>query len=249
MTLPVVASIGSTHPWNIAGVGLDALICARYGLRHVMAIAGVSAQDEGGVRALHAIPPHILQAQLAALPPASTYCVGALPDIATVRVTAAFLEQRRDCNAVVDPVFAATLGGELTDADGVAAFSALLATLPVILTPNRSEAERLLGRAVSFESAPGAACELRRRGPRAVLLKGGHFEGPLRDVVVEEAVTFFEEPRLAGSMRGAGGALACALACELALGKGVVPAVRAARSFVRERIAAGVTFEGLQVAF
>ncbi|MDQ6823006.1 MAG: hydroxymethylpyrimidine/phosphomethylpyrimidine kinase [Candidatus Eremiobacteraeota bacterium] len=249
MKPPVVASIGSTHPWNIAGVGLDALICARYDVRHVVAIAGVSAQDAGGVHALHAIPPHVLQAQLAALPPASAYCVGALPDAATVRVIAGFLDQRRDSNVVVDPVFAATLGGELVDAAGVEAFRTLLATLPVVLTPNRSEAERLLGRAVTFESAPAAARELQRRGPRAVLLKGGHFEGPVRDIVVEETTTFFEEARLLGSMRGAGGSLACALACELALGKELMPAVIAARRFVRERIAAGTTFEGLQVAF
>lgn len=249
MNLPVVASIGSTHPWNIAGIGLDALVCAHYGVRHVMAIAGVSAQDESGVRALHAIPSPVFEAQLAALPAANAYCIGALPDAASVRVTAAFVGEHRGCSAVVDPVFEATFGGELADAAAIDAFVSSLATLPVILTPNRSEAERLLGHKIEFEDAPAAARELRARGPRAVLLTGGHFAGVLRDIFVDGTTTVYEEPRLAGSMRGSGGVLACALACELALGNELRLAVRAARAFVRERMAAGKTFGAVQVAF
>lgn len=249
MNARVVASIGTTHPWNVAGVGLDALVCARYEMRHVAAIAGVSAQDGTGVHALHAIPARVLEAQLDALPPAGAYCIGALPDAATVRIAAAFLAAHPECCAVVDPAFAATLGGDLADEAAIDAFRAALLPLPIVLTPNRSEAERLLRRSVGFEDAPAAARDLRDRGPRAVLLKGGHFGGVLRDILAAGETTFYEEPRLEGSMRGAGGVLAAALACELALGNDLPAAVTAARAFVRQRIAAGCVFGTLQVAF
>lgn len=249
MTAFVVASIGTTHPWNIAGVGLDALVCARYDVRHVAAVAAVSAQDGSGVRALHAIPARVLQAQLEALPAASAYCVGALPDTATIRVVAAFLAAHPERWAVVDPVFTATLGGDLTDEAAIDAFRAELLPLPIVLTPNRSEAERLLRRIIDFRDAPAAARDLRDRGARAVLLKGGHFDGAPRDILVTAETTFYEEPRLAGSMRGSGGVLAAALACELTTGKDLPAAVVAARAFVRERIAARSAFGALQVAF
>lgn len=245
----VVASIGTTHPWNIAGVGLDALVCASYNVRHTAAIAGVSAQDATGVRAMHAIPAGVLDAQLRALPPADAYCIGALPDATTVRVVAAFLALHAQCCAVVDPVFTATLGGDLADAAAIEAFRALLLPLPIVLTPNRSEVERLLRRSIEFEDAPGAARELRDRGPRAVFLKGGHFDGVLRDILAAGETTLYEEPRLEGSMRGAGGVLAAALACELALGNDLPAAAIAARAFVRERIEARKSFGPLQVAF
>lgn len=245
----VVASVGTTHPWNIAGVGLDARVCARYGIRHTAAVAGVSAQDASGVHALHAVPTPVLEAQLRALPPASVYCIGALPDAAAVRAVAAFLAARSANAAVVDPVFTATLGGELADGAAIDAFRSELIPLPIILLPNRSEAERLLGRTIDFAGAPTAAQELRARGPSAVLLKGGHFEGVLRDILVAGSTTFYEEARLGGSMRGSGGVLAAALACELALGNDLRAAVVAARALVRERIAARIVFDGVQVAF
>ncbi len=64
----MIASIGTTHPWNIAGVGLDARVAAEYGLPHAMAVAAVTAQDALGLHDVHVVSPESVRAQLASLP-------------------------------------------------------------------------------------------------------------------------------------------------------------------------------------
>lgn len=250
----IVASIGTTHPWNIAGVGLDARVAAEYGLPHVMAIAAVSAQDETGVHAVHVIPPQALEAQLACLPDdVAAFRVGSLVSTESLRIVAAYLRERASrVPVVVDPVMAATLGGDLqADATLTAALRDELLALPVIVTPNTGEAERLLGMRVRDEAEQRAAGEqFVRRGARAALVKGGHLAGEPADVLVTSADTLvLHGERLSGSMRGSGCTLAAALACELARGADLQAAAKSAREYVRAKIAAQTMRGGLQVAF
>lgn len=254
MSAPLVASIGTTHPWNIAGVGLDARVASEYGLPHVMAVAAVSAQDETGVHGVHAIPPQALQAQLDCLPDeVAAFRIGALVSTQSVRVVAAYLRERAGrVPVVVDPVMAATLGGELRADDSLAeALRDELLSLPVIVTPNAGEAAHLLGMNVCGESDLRAAGErFVERGACAALVKGGHLEGEPVDVLVtgENSIVLRGE-RLPGSMRGTGCTLAAALACELARGTDLATAAKAARAYVRAKIAARTMLGGLQVAF
>jgi hydroxymethylpyrimidine/phosphomethylpyrimidine kinase len=141
---------------------------------------------------------------------------------------------------VVDPVFAASRGGELGDEEARAATRDELGTLPnVILTPNLSEAAWLLGEPqISRAAISNAALALRARGPAAVLLKGGHLAGePTDALATADGVTLLGEPRIGGSMPGAGCTLAMALACALAAGSPLLDAVRLARAYVRAELA------------
>ncbi|MGC8486287.1 MAG: hypothetical protein ACP5O6_11770, partial [Candidatus Baltobacteraceae bacterium] len=74
-----VLSIGTTHPWNIAGLGLDIALGMRTGNEVFTVVAAVSAQNGDGVRALHAVAPANVREQLACLP---------WPHIAAIRVGA-----------------------------------------------------------------------------------------------------------------------------------------------------------------
>lgn len=254
MRAPLLASIGTTHPWNVAGVGLDGYVASEYGLTHVMAIAAVSAQDEGGVRALHAVPPEVFDAQLRALPEdVAAYRVGALVSPENVRTVAAFLEERAgQVPVIVDPVMSATLGGEIrTGASFGAVLSEELLRLPVIVTPNIPEAESLLGTSLrSIEDLRDAAARFVQRGARAALVKGGHLAGDPVDVLATASgIWEFRAARLNGSMRGSGCTLAASLACELARGRELPAAAEAARAYVRKKIAARTMRGALQVAF
>ena len=73
-----VVSIGTTHPQNVAGLGRDARVAADWGVRHVMAVAAVSAQDERGVQQLFVLPPDVLRGQLGAIEPARAQAVRGL---------------------------------------------------------------------------------------------------------------------------------------------------------------------------
>lgn len=238
----IVISIGTTHPWNVAGVGRDLVVGTELGARVFTAVAAVSAQDGSGVVAFRAVPADVFEAQLAALPwdAAAAVRVGALPASAAVRAVAGALAARPWLPAVVDPVFGASRGGELGDSSARSAVRYELATLPsVILTPNIPEAELMLGLpAIDRPGIGEAAAALRSRGAAAVLVKGGHLDGdPADALATADGVEMFSEPRIAGSMHGTGCTLAMALACELAAGKPIAQAVRAARAYVRAQLA------------
>lgn len=238
----IVLSIGTTHPWNVAGVGRDLIVGERLGVRVFTAIAAVSAQDGRGVVALHEIPAEVFVAQLGVLPwdSAGAVRIGALPVLSAVHAVRDALQSRPWLPAVIDPVFRASRGGELVDSATRYAIRDELATLPnVILTPNLEEASFLLGDGtIERETIGAAAALLRSRGARAVLLKGGHLDGePLDALATESGVELLNDTRIAGRMHGIGCALAMALACELARGKALKDGVRVARSFVRAELA------------
>jgi len=254
MSERVVASIGTTHPWNIAGLGLDLHVASTFGVRNLTVVTGVTAQDADGLHAAFALPEPVVRAQFDALPMAEVAVlrVGALIGKPNVELVAAFLAEHPKTLAVVDPVFGATLGGAFLDDLAFAAFRDGLATLPsVVLTPNVEEAARLLGRdALEAGDLAGAATDLRARGAKAVLLKGGHLTGdPIDALATAHGVEMFRDPRMPGAMRGGGCVLAMALACELARGLPLLDAVQAARTYVRSRIASHQRFGGLQVAY
>lgn len=238
----IVLSIGTTHPWNVAGVGRDLVVGGELGARVFTAVAAVSAQDGRGVAALQAIHVNAFEAQLATLPwtAAGAVRVGALPTIAAVRAVAKRLRAHSSLLAVVDPVFAASRGGELSDDAARYGVRDELATLPsVVLTPNVDEAALLLGtEPIKRGSIGEAAATLQGRGALGVLLKGGHLEGdPVDALATAQGVELFAEPRIAGEMHGTGCTLAMALACELAAGRPLPHAVRAARAYTRAELA------------
>lgn len=238
----IVLSIGTSHPWNVAGVGRDLVVGAALEARVFTAVAAVSAQDARGIRALHPVPADVLRAQLAVLPwdAAGAVRVGALVTGENVRAVGAAVRARPALPVVVDPVFAASRGGELADAAAKIAIRDELAVLPnVVLTPNLAEAAALLGsHPIARDALGDAATALQRRGTLAVLLKGGHLDGdPVDALATAGGVEFFGGERIGGEMHGKGCTLAMALACELARGTALPDAVRAARAYVRAQIA------------
>lgn len=252
--MSVVASIGTTHPWNIAGVGLDLLVAREFDVRALTVVAAVSAQNERGLHALEPVSEQLLDAQLRALPMTEVRAlrVGALCGARAVERVAEFVAAHAKVPAVVDPVLGASLGGAFLDDAAFIALRDRLATLPsVVLTPNVAEAARLLGVAsVTRETLDEAAQTLRDRGARAVLLKGGHLDGDPVDALVDErGLETYADVRVAADMRGTGCALAMAIACELASGSTLRESVTVARAFVRTKIANAPTFHGLRAAY
>jgi len=236
-------SIGATHPWNVAGVGVDARIAYEYGLHHAVALVGVTAQDEQGLHAAFALPTTVVRAQLQSLPPhRAAVHVGVLFDRDNLVEVARFL-QAQTVPLVVDPVFADTFGSDFSDGATVETFRTHMLPLRSVLTPNLPEAKRLLERDISsVDAMVDAARALQARGPHAVLLKGGHLEGDPVDVLAtNESVELFTDLRLPSDMRGTGCVLAAALACELARERSLVEAVVAARAYVRRQLSAALS--------
>ena len=242
MTDCAILSIGTTHPWNVAGTGRDAQVAADHRARALTVITGVTAQDAGGIREKFAIPTPLVRAQLQSVSAAQygAIRIGAVFAEENVREIARFLGTRGGVPAVVDPVFGATLGGAFASDATYETFVHELLPQQIILTPNIPEAQRFLGRPIAtVEDMCVAARALLQLGPQAVLLKGGHLAGdPVDILLTREREKRYSGARLPGTMRGTGCTLAAALACELANGKELFAAVESARSYVRNKITA-----------
>ncbi|HEY2555124.1 MAG TPA: bifunctional hydroxymethylpyrimidine kinase/phosphomethylpyrimidine kinase, partial [Candidatus Cybelea sp.] len=101
-----VLSIGTTHPWNVAGVGRDLVVGCALQARVFTAVAAISAQDAGGVVALRPVEAGLFESQMRVLPweSAGAVRVGALPTARAVASITTALAQRPWLPAVVDPV-------------------------------------------------------------------------------------------------------------------------------------------------
>ncbi len=247
---PIVCTIGTTDPWNAAGVGLDIRALEENGARAVVVVAGVSAQDARGIAALHALPPETIAAQFAALrdAPIGAYRVGALPGASIAAVASAL----RGIGAplVYDPVISATLGGRfVTDAE-VGAIVAELIPLATIVTPNCDEARILTGleRCNELGTMTEAAHALVTLGAHSALVTGGRLAGRAFDVFFDGEREVFEHPAVAAAMRGTGCLLAAALAAGLARGAKVRDAIAAARAYVRRKLESARELGGMRVA-
>jgi hydroxymethylpyrimidine/phosphomethylpyrimidine kinase len=164
--------------------------------------------------------------------------IGALGSKENARVASEFLEHA-ELPIVFDPVMHASTGGSLYSDDALGAVRLFLHRVPAIVTPNVEEAQQLTGVTIrTAEDMVAAGKALLERGARAVLIKGGHLRGDPVDVLVSTArVEQFSDSRLPQKMRGTGCTLAMAVACELALGRALIDAVKGARAYVRANIA------------
>ena len=150
-----------------------------------------------------------------------------------IRAVAKALGGERRPALVVDPVLAATAGGDLLRPDALPALQEDLLPQATVITPNLLEAARLLGvPEIGEADLSDAARDLRGLGCDAVLLKGGH--GTSTDAVdvlaTAEDVIPLGLPRLAGAnAHGTGCALAASLAARLARGAPLLEAATGAK--------------------
>jgi hydroxymethylpyrimidine/phosphomethylpyrimidine kinase len=228
-----------------AGIQADIKTVTALGGYAATAITALTAQNTRGVFAVHDVPPAFIAQQIeVVLGDIGADCVkiGMLhrPEIVAT-VCGVLAGSAAGVPIVVDPVMVAKGGQSLLVAEGVDSLRSRLVPMATVLTPNLPEAYVLAG---FSDSAPLPAGELATRllafGPAAVLVKGGHAEGPLiRDVLAlaGSQPEVFETARIeTDQTHGTGCTLASAIATGLAQGLGVRDAVVRARAYVLEAI-------------
>jgi len=141
---------------------------------------------------------------------------------------------------VIDPVMIAKGGASLLDPVAIAAVRDLMIPRASLLTPNAPEAAALTGLACATTDDLRRAGEaLLALGARAVLMKGGHIEGPrIVDILMTaDGETLFEAERIeTRHTHGTGCTLASACAAGLAQGLLLEGAVARAWAYVAEAI-------------
>jgi hydroxymethylpyrimidine/phosphomethylpyrimidine kinase len=226
-----------------AGIQADLKTFAAHGVYGTSALTAVTAQNTRGVTAWEALPPALVAAQIDAVVSdigADAVKLGMLANAAIVGVVAAEIADRRLRNVVLDPVMIAKGGDRLLEEDAVAAIRTALLPLAEVVTPNVPEAEVLSGlRIQTLHDMHEAGRRILTMGPRVVLVKGGHLDGPESvDVAVRAEDTFELRGRRidTASTHGTGCTLASAIAANLALGMEVRAALSRAREYVEGAI-------------
>ncbi len=227
-----------------AGIQADIKTVTMLGGFAATAITALTAQNTLGVHGILGVDPAFIRQQMqVVLRDIGADCLktGMLHSAEVIETVAATIdEDAAGVPVVVDPVMVAKGGAALLQDSAAHALITLMVPRATVLTPNLPEAEALTGLKVAdLDGMRRAGAALLKLGPKAVLVKGGHLEGPvLHDLLLTaDGETVFESRRIDTSQtHGTGCTLASAIATGLAQGMSIVDAVARARDYVRHAI-------------
>ena len=243
MTPPRALTIAGSDSGGGAGLQADLktfLTCRVHGMS---AITAVTVQNSLGVSGVYPLPAHAVAEQVRAVADdigVDATKTGMLADADIVCAVADVVGEVTIGPLVVDPVCASQHGDQLLADEALDALRTRLFPLALLVTPNLPEVRVLTGRVVTdVAGMVEAARHLHSYGPRWVLVKGGHLDGPSSvDVLYDGSdVIELERPRIASRhTHGTGDTLAAATAAALARGADLLTAVQAGKDFVTAAI-------------
>jgi len=222
-----------------AGIQADLKTFGALGVYGASAITAVTAQNTVKVSRIVEIDPAVVAEQIELVLEdigADAVKTGMLASTPIIEAVAAVLARRKVANLVIDPVMVSKTNARLLKADAVDALKALLLPLASIVTPNIPEAEVLAGMAVAdAESMRAAARRIHELGPRRVVIKGGHSDGPYVVDLYFDGENFEElkaERVKTRATHGTGCTFSAAIAAYLAHGLPPLEAVARAKEYL-----------------
>lgn len=239
-----VLTIAGSDSGGGAGIQADIKTFCAFGVFGATAITAITAQNTVEVSAVEALAPTLVVAQIDAVVTdigADAVKIGMLANREIIRAVSDAVRRHELQNVVLDTVMVSKGGARLLDAEAVEALVTDLLPLAAVATPNAVEAEVITGRPVrTVAGLHEAAAALVGLGARAVVVKGGHLEGPAIDVFHDGRTSLeIYADRLPGPhTHGTGCTFSAAIAARLALGDEMEVAVRAAKKYVTQAIAA-----------
>lgn len=181
MKPPIVWSVAGLDSGGGAGLSADQRAADAFAVHLCPVAAALTAQNSVAVEAVWPVPPAQLDAQLAALasdlPPVAIK-TGLLGGVEQLRVLVRWVDRLRErapVALVVDPVLRASTGASFASEALLQAYREELLPRASAVTPNRREAEQLVGDG----TAPEQARALQALGAQAVCITGGDEGGPL----------------------------------------------------------------------
>lgn len=234
-----------------AGIQADLKTVSSLGCYGMTVITAVTSQNTQGVSAVSAVPPDCIASQITAVVEdigVDAVKIGMLFSADAIQVLSTLLEKYDLPHVVLDPVMASQSGKQLLQADAAVLLQQTLVRKVDLLMPNLPEAEILLGRKIrGREDMPSAAEELSQLGCDNILLKGGHADGgDTTDWLYlgrQKRFIPFEGRRIETTNdHGTGCTLSSAVASFLAKGMDLEEAVRSAKQYLAQALAAGAGY-------
>ena len=265
---PIILTIAGFDPSSGAGVTADIKTIAAHACYGVACITAMTVQSTSGVKRVETLDPALVSdtlEELAADLDIAAVHIGMLGSGKVVKAVADFLSRRpasqpgnrpgsrpqkaRLPNIVLDPVLKASSGADLLDAAGTRLMIERLIPLADVVTPNVDEAAVITGLKVEdLDEMRAASAKLHDLGASAVVITGGHLEKAIdllsfttqrgTEQQIEQEV-FKAERQRSNSTHGTGCAFATAIACHLAMDRGLAEAALLAKTYVTAAISNG----------
>jgi hydroxymethylpyrimidine/phosphomethylpyrimidine kinase len=245
MGVPKALTVAGSDSGGGAGIQADLKTFSAFQVFGMSVLTAVTAQNSVGVTGVHNLPPEFVTLQLDAVLDdfgADAVKVGMLSTAGIIRAVAGRLRMQGQTPIVLDPVMIAKSGDPLLQPEARAALIEAMLPIATVVTPNLHEASVLADLPVATESdMEEAARRIHARGPRHVLVKGGHLKDSATDILYDgRAVTRFPAPRLESSnTHGTGCTYSAAIAAGLAHGRPLTTAIGEAKAYVTAAIREG----------
>ncbi|HEX9819552.1 MAG TPA: bifunctional hydroxymethylpyrimidine kinase/phosphomethylpyrimidine kinase [Methylomirabilota bacterium] len=245
MGVPKALTVAGSDSGGGAGIQADLKTFSAFQVFGMSVLTAVTAQNSVGVTGVHNLPPEFVARQLDAVLDdfgADAVKLGMLSTAGIIQAVAVRLRAHGQTRVVLDPVMVAKSGDPLLQPDARAALIEAILPLAEVVTPNLPEASVLADLPVATEAdMEEAARRIHARGPRHVLVKGGHLKDSATDLLYDgRAFTRFPAPRLeSNNTHGTGCTFSAAIAAGLARGKPLVTAVAEGKAYVTAAIREG----------
>jgi hydroxymethylpyrimidine/phosphomethylpyrimidine kinase len=246
---PVVLTIAGFDPSSGAGITADIKTIAAHGCYGISCITALTVQTTQGVRKVEPVKPTLITATLETLASdldIAAVHIGMLANAEICQAVTAFLSSSKLLNIILDPILKSSSGADLLDKAGKAVLIEKLIPLASVITPNAAEASALTGLPVTNpEQMEQAAAKLHTMGAKAVVVTGGDLDKAI-DVLSFPGKNGFEqevfkaERQKSKNTHGTGCAFSTAIACHLALKRGLPEAILLAKAYVSAAIANGI---------
>lgn len=245
VNVPCVVSIAGTDPSGGAGIQADIKAISATGSYAASVITALVAQNTVGVQAIEDVSPMFIQQQMASVFSDLTVHavkIGMLHRKEIIDVIATSLDKTLVKHVVFDPVMVAKNGCALLEPSMVDYLKERMFPCCSLITPNRPEAEALLGETIqSYDDMAKAARTLGFQYGLNVLIKGGHMDDTMSSDVLFMMATqeehWFHSPRVTTqNTHGTGCTLSSAIASYLAQGYRLQEAIAMAKKYLTAAI-------------
>lgn len=248
---PIALTIAGSDSGGGAGIQADLKAFSALGVYGCSAITALTAQNTRAVTGIFPASPEFVRAQIDAVfddLAVDAVKIGMLGDATLIRAVHDGLIAHRPKWVVLDPVMVAKSGDALLAEEAISALVQDLVPLAHVITPNLPEAAALLGMKTEIsdpEAMTDAANALLKLGPQAVMLKGGHLSSGQDSadlLMTRDGGTWLPGRRIdTKNTHGTGCTLSSAIAAGLAKGQSLADAVKSAKAYIANAIAAADT--------
>ncbi|MCZ7938417.1 bifunctional hydroxymethylpyrimidine kinase/phosphomethylpyrimidine kinase [Agrobacterium salinitolerans] len=242
----IALTIAGSDSGGGAGIQADIKAFSALGAYAASVITAITAQNTKGVTTVEDVSVATIIAQMDAV--LSDLAINAVKIgmVSRIETIAAIAERlrRQSQPVVLDPVMVATSGDRLLHEDAIETLRRDLLPLATIVTPNLPEAALLTGTSMAktdTEIAQQAELIL-KAGTKAVLIKGGHGDGPESTdyLFADGAMQALSVPRVeTKNDHGTGCTLAAAITAHLAKGYELREAVELSKDYLNGALDAG----------